>query len=117
VRTQQFYEKHGGKTSSCRASFRSSTFAPFVAGVGQMRRGASPHTTSPAGSPGSRCSSGAVPVRQRAARQENFGLVTIGIVVVSGAAGRVGLAEQAEEPGGFYLRSENKPDDTATSNA
>lgn len=85
IRTQQFYEKHGGKTiilSRFIPIIR--TFAPFVAGVGQMQRrrfaaynvagGFAWVTTFIWGG----YLFGNVPIIK-----ENFGLVTIGIVVVS----------------------------------
>ena len=85
IRTQQFYEKHGGKTiilSRFIPIIR--TFAPFVAGVGQMRRrrflaynvagGFTWVTLFIWGG----FLFGNVPIVK-----ENFGLVTIGIVVVS----------------------------------
>jgi membrane-associated protein len=85
IRTQQFYEKHGGKTiilSRFIPIIR--TFAPFVAGVGQMkrRRFAAYNVTG-----GFAWVTlfiwggylfGNVPIVK-----QNFGLVTIGIVVVS----------------------------------
>jgi membrane-associated protein len=85
LRTQRFYEKHGGKTiilSRFIPIIR--TFAPFVAGVGQMRRRRFAAYNVVGG-----CAwvtlftwggylFGNVPIVK-----ENFGLVTIGIVVVS----------------------------------
>ena len=85
IRTQQFYEKHGGKTiilSRFIPIIR--TFAPFVAGVGQMkrRRFAAYNVTG-----GFAWVTlfiwggflfGNVPIVK-----QHFGLVTIGIVVVS----------------------------------
>jgi membrane-associated protein len=85
IRTQQFYEKHGGKTiilSRFIPIIR--TFAPFVAGVGQMKRrrfaaynvvgGVTWVTLFIWGG----FLFGNVPIVK-----QNFGLVTIGIVVVS----------------------------------
>jgi len=85
LRTQRFYEKHGGKTiilSRFIPIIR--TFAPFVAGVGQMqRRRFAAYNV--AGGFGwvtifiwGGYLFGNVPLIK-----ENFGLVTIGIVVVS----------------------------------
>jgi len=85
IRTQQFYDKHGGKTiilSRFIPIIR--TFAPFVAGVGQMKRrrfaaynivgGVAWVTIFIWGG----YLFGNVPIVK-----QNFGLVTIGIVVVS----------------------------------
>jgi membrane-associated protein len=85
VRTQRFYEKHGGKTiilSRFIPIIR--TFAPFVAGVGQMQRRRFAAYNLAGGFAWVTLFTwggylfGNVPVVK-----ENFGLVTIGIVVVS----------------------------------
>jgi len=85
VRTQGFYEKHGGKTiilSRFIPIIR--TFAPFVAGVGQMRRRRFAAYNVAGGFAWVTLFIwggylfGNVPLVK-----ENFGLVTIGIVVVS----------------------------------
>jgi Uncharacterized membrane-associated protein len=85
VRTQQFYEKHGGKTiilSRFIPIIR--TFAPFVAGVGQMRRRRFAAYNVVGGFTWVTLFTwggylfGNMPIVK-----ENFGLVTIGIVVVS----------------------------------
>jgi membrane-associated protein len=85
VRTQLFYEKHGGKTiilSRFIPIIR--TFAPFVAGVGQMRRRRFAAYNVAGGFAWVTIFTwggylfGNVPVVK-----ENFGLVTIGIVVIS----------------------------------
>jgi membrane-associated protein len=85
LRTQRFYEKHGGKTiilSRFIPIIR--TFAPFVAGVGQMRRRRFAAYNVAGGFAWVTLFLwggylfGNVPVVK-----ENFGLVTIGIVVVS----------------------------------
>jgi membrane-associated protein len=85
VRTQGFYEKHGGKTiilSRFIPIIR--TFAPFVAGVGQMRRRRFAAYNVAGGFAWVTMfvwggyQFGNVPLVK-----ENFGLVTIGIVVVS----------------------------------
>jgi membrane-associated protein len=85
VRTQRFYEKHGGKTiivSRFIPIIR--TFAPFVAGVGQMRRRRFAAYNVAGGFAWVTMFLwggylfGNVPLVK-----ENFGLVTIGIVVVS----------------------------------
>jgi membrane-associated protein len=85
VRTQRFYEKHGGKTiilSRFIPIIR--TFAPFVAGVGQMQRRRFAAYNVAGGFAWVTIFTwggylfGNVPVVK-----ENFGLVTIGIVVVS----------------------------------
>jgi membrane-associated protein len=85
VRTQRFYEKHGGKTiilSRFIPIIR--TFAPFVAGVGQMRRRRFAAYNVAGGFAWVTLFLwggylfGNVPIVK-----ENFGLVTIGIVVVS----------------------------------
>jgi membrane-associated protein len=85
VRTQRFYEKHGGKTiilSRFIPIIR--TFAPFVAGVGQMKRRRFAAYNVAGGFAWVTIFTwggylfGNVPVVK-----ENFGLVTIGIVVVS----------------------------------
>jgi membrane-associated protein len=85
IRTQQFYEKHGGKTiilSRFIPIIR--TFAPFVAGVGQMQRRRFAAYNLAGGFAWVTLFTwggylfGNVPVVK-----ENFGLVTIGIVVVS----------------------------------
>ena len=85
LRTQQFYEKHGGKTiilSRFIPIIR--TFAPFVAGVGQMQRRRFAAYNVAGGFAWVTIFTwggylfGNVPLVK-----ENFGLVTIGIVVVS----------------------------------
>jgi len=85
LRTQQFYEKHGGKTiilSRFVPIIR--TFAPFVAGVGQMQRRRFAAYNVAGGFAWVTIFIwggylfGNVPIVK-----ENFGLVTIGIVVVS----------------------------------
>jgi membrane-associated protein len=85
VRTQRFYEKHGGKTiilSRFIPIIR--TFAPFVAGVGQMQRRRFAAYNVAGGFAWVTLFIwggylfGNVPIVK-----ENFGLVTIGIVVVS----------------------------------
>ena len=85
VRTQRFYEKHGGKTiilSRFIPIIR--TFAPFVAGVGQMQRRRFAAYNVAGGFAWVTIFTwggylfGNVPLVK-----ENFGLVTIGIVVVS----------------------------------
>jgi membrane-associated protein len=85
LRTQQFYEKHGGKTiilSRFVPIIR--TFAPFVAGVGQMQRRRFAAYNVAGGFAWVTIFTwggylfGNVPLVK-----ENFGLVTIGIVVVS----------------------------------
>jgi len=85
IRTQQFYEKHGGKTiilSRFIPIIR--TFAPFVAGVGQMRRRRFAAYNVVGGFTWVTLFTwggylfGNMPIVK-----ENFGLVTIGIVVVS----------------------------------
>lgn len=85
LRTQRFYEKHGGKTiivSRFVPIIR--TFAPFVAGVGQMRRRRFAAYNVAGGFAWVTLFTwggylfGNVPLVK-----ENFGLVTIGIVVVS----------------------------------
>ena len=85
LRTQQFYEKHGGKTiilSRFIPIIR--TFAPFVAGVGQMQRRRFAAYNVAGGFAWVTIFIwggylfGNVPIVK-----ENFGLVTIGIVVVS----------------------------------
>jgi membrane-associated protein len=85
LRTQRFYEKHGGKTiilSRFIPIIR--TFAPFVAGVGQMQRRRFAAYNVAGGFAWVTVFTwggylfGNVPVVK-----ENFGLVTIGIVVVS----------------------------------
>jgi membrane-associated protein len=85
VRTQRFYDKHGGKTiilSRFIPIIR--TFAPFVAGVGQMQRRRFAAYNVAGGFAWVTLFIwggylfGNVPVVK-----ENFGLVTIGIVVVS----------------------------------
>jgi membrane-associated protein len=85
LRTQGFYEKHGGKTiilSRFIPIIR--TFAPFVAGVGQMRRRRFAAYNVAGGFAWVTLFIwggylfGNVPLVK-----ENFGLVTIGIVVVS----------------------------------
>ncbi|HKR33585.1 MAG TPA: DedA family protein [Steroidobacteraceae bacterium] len=85
LRTQQFYEKHGGKTiilSRFIPIIR--TFAPFVAGVGQMRRRRFAAYNVVGGFTWVTLFTwggylfGNMPIVK-----ENFGLVTIGIVVVS----------------------------------
>src|SRR5215208_4791965 len=85
LRTQQFYEKHGGKTiilSRFIPIIR--TFAPFVAGVGQMRRRRFAAYNVAGGFAWVTLFIwggylfGNVPLVK-----ENFGLVIIGIVVVS----------------------------------
>jgi membrane-associated protein len=85
IRTQQFYEKHGGKTiilSRFIPIIR--TFAPFVAGVGQMQRRRFAAYNVAGGFAWVTIFTwggylfGNVPLVK-----ENFGLVTIGIVVVS----------------------------------
>jgi membrane-associated protein len=85
LRTQRFYEKHGGKTiilSRFIPIIR--TFAPFVAGVGQMQRRRFAAYNVAGGFAWVTIFTwggylfGNVPIVK-----ENFGLVTIGIVVVS----------------------------------
>jgi len=85
IRTQQFYEKHGGKTiilSRFIPIIR--TFAPFVAGVGQMKRRRFAAYNIVGGFAWVTIFIwggylfGNVPIVK-----QNFGLVTIGIVVVS----------------------------------
>jgi membrane-associated protein len=85
IRTQQFYEKHGGKTiilSRFIPIIR--TFAPFVAGVGQMKRRRFAAYNVAGGFAWVTLFIwggylfGNVPIVK-----QNFGLVTIGIVVVS----------------------------------
>ena len=85
IRTQAFYEKHGGKTiilSRFIPIIR--TFAPFVAGVGQMRRRRFAAYNVAGGFAWVSLFTwggylfGNVPIVK-----ENFGLVTIGILVVS----------------------------------
>jgi membrane-associated protein len=85
IRTQQFYDKHGGKTiilSRFIPIIR--TFAPFVAGVGQMKRRRFAAYNVAGGIAwvtlfiwGGYLFGNVPMVKQ------NFGLVTIGIVVVS----------------------------------
>jgi membrane-associated protein len=100
IRTQQFYEKHGGKTiilSRFIPIIR--TFAPFVAGVGQMRRrrfaaynivgGVTWVTLFIWGG----YLFGNVPIVK-----QNFGLVTIGIVVVSVLPVLWGLLKKPQAP-------------------
>src|ERR1044071_8921655 len=99
LRTQRFYEKHGGKTiivSRFIPIIR--TFAPFVAGVGQMqRRRFAAYNV--AGGFGwvtifiwGGYLFGNVPLIK-----ENFGLVTIGIVVVSVLPVLWGLVSKPKE--------------------
>jgi len=85
IRTQQFYDKHGGKTiilSRFIPIIR--TFAPFVAGVGQMKRRRFAAYNIVGGFAWVTIFIwggylfGNVPIVK-----QNFGLVTIGIVVVS----------------------------------
>ena len=85
IRTQQFYERHGGKTiilSRFIPIIR--TFAPFVAGVGQMKRRRFAAYNVAGGFAWVTLFIwggylfGNVPIVK-----QNFGLVTIGIVVVS----------------------------------
>ena len=100
IRTQQFYDKHGGKTiilSRFIPIIR--TFAPFVAGVGQMKRrrfaaynivgGVAWVTLFIWGG----YLFGNVPIVK-----QNFGLVTIGIVVVSVLPVVWGLLKKEKKP-------------------
>ena len=108
VRTQGFYEKHGGKTiilSRFIPIIR--TFAPFVAGVGQMRRRRFAAYNVAGGFAWVTLFIwggylfGNVPLVK-----ENFGLVTIGIVVVSVLPVVWGLLTK---PKPIYRRSDSSP--------
>src|ERR1044072_4347857 len=85
LRTQRFYEKHGGKTiivSRFIPIIR--TFAPFVAGVGQMqRRRFAAYNVAGGFAWVSIFIWGGFLFGNVPLVKENFGLVTIGIVVVS----------------------------------
>jgi membrane-associated protein len=85
LRTQRFYEKHGGKTiivSRFVPIIR--TFAPFVAGVGQMqRRRFAAYNVAGGFAWVSIFIWGGYLFGNVPLVKENFGLVTIGIVVVS----------------------------------
>jgi membrane-associated protein len=85
IRTQQFYEKHGGKTiilSRFIPIIR--TFAPFVAGVGQMRRRRFAAYNVVGGFTWVTLFTwGGYLFGNMPLVKENFGLVTIGIVVIS----------------------------------
>jgi membrane-associated protein len=85
IRTQQFYEKHGGKTiilSRFIPIIR--TFAPFVAGVGQMRRRRfAAYNIAGGFSWVSLFIWGGYLFGNVPLVKQNFGLVTIGIAVVS----------------------------------
>jgi membrane-associated protein len=85
LRTQRFYEKHGGKTiivSRFIPIIR--TFAPFVAGVGQMqRRRFAAYNVAGGFSWVTIFIWGGYLFGNVPLVKENFGLVTIGIVVVS----------------------------------
>jgi membrane-associated protein len=100
IRTQQFYDKHGGKTiilSRFIPIIR--TFAPFVAGVGQMRRRRFAAYNVVGGFAWVTLFIwggylfGNVPLVK-----QNFGLVTIGIVVVSVLPVVVGLLKKEKKP-------------------
>ena len=85
IRTQRFYEKHGGKTiilSRFIPIIR--TFAPFVAGVGQMaRRRFAAYNVAGGFAWVTLFTWGGYLFGNVPLVKENFGLVTIGIVVVS----------------------------------
>lgn len=85
IRTQAFYEKHGGKTiilSRFIPIIR--TFAPFVAGVGQMqRRRFAAYNVAGGFAWVSLFTWGGYLFGNVPIVKENFGLVTIGIAVVS----------------------------------
>jgi membrane-associated protein len=85
IRTQQFYEKHGGKTiilSRFIPIIR--TFAPFVAGVGCMRRRRfAAYNVAGGFAWVSAFTWGGYLFGNVPLVKQNFGLVTIGIVLVS----------------------------------
>ena len=100
IRTQQFYDKHGGKTiilSRFIPIIR--TFAPFVAGVGQMKRRRFAAYNVVGGFAWVTLFIwggylfGNVPIVK-----QNFGLVTIGIVVVSVLPVMWGLLKKEKKP-------------------
>jgi membrane-associated protein len=100
IRTQQFYDKHGGKTiilSRFIPIIR--TFAPFVAGVGQMQRRRFAAYNVVGGFAWVTLFLwggylfGNVPIVK-----QNFGLVTIGIVVVSVLPVVWGLLKKEKKP-------------------
>jgi membrane-associated protein len=100
IRTQQFYDKHGGKTiilSRFIPIIR--TFAPFVAGVGQMQRRRFAAYNVVGGFAWVTLFLwggylfGNVPIVK-----QNFGLVTIGIVVVSVLPVVWGLLKNEKKP-------------------
>lgn len=85
IRTQQFYEKHGGKTiilSRFIPILR--TFAPFVAGVGQMqRRRFAAYNVAGGFAWVTLFTWGGYLFGNVPLVKNNFGLVTIGILVIS----------------------------------